>query len=259
MSVLALLRFELRVAFAMMRRYPAQSVVTFALMYVLFMGLFTASRGMAGDPLVPGAEPATRALAGFLLWYLSVFALDAMSQSVADEAQAGTLEQLCMAHHPLPLVLSVRTLARVFASLALALPLFGFLAFSIGVPLALPSARALCATGLTICGLLGFGYVLAALAVLFKRIGNATTLVHFCLLFVALSPIERFSPGTQALAAALPLAPGVKILRAPVGVAVADVEWAVLLLNSIGYLSAGVLTLRWAERRARAAGLLGHY
>lgn len=255
---------EIRLGFVKMGRYPVQTLSSLIVLYMLFVGLFYGARAMTADTLLPPSSgPAARALMGFFLWYLALFAIDSMSQTVAEEAQTGTLEQLYLARWPFPLMLFIRFLASLTTGLAMAVPLFFVLKVSTGAALEVEPAWALSVVAVTTLGLCGFGYILAALTLLFKRIGNAISIVQFGLLFLALTPIERLAPPIQLLAITLPLAQGVRLLRAGLGsdgAPPADgAQFLLLTANALGYLLIGVAFLHWAERQSRVRGLLGHY
>ncbi|MCC6558990.1 MAG: ABC transporter permease [Polyangiaceae bacterium] len=264
MGLLAVAMVEVKLTFTKMRRYPLQTLSSVVVLYILFMGLLYGSRAMVTDsPVDPGDGPATKALMGFFMWYLALFAIDSMSQTVSDEAQSGTLEQLYMARWSFPVMLLLRFLASLTGSAAMAIPLFLLVRVTTGIRLEVSSGWAALIIAISMLGLCGFGYVLAALALLFKRIGGATSIIHFGLLFIALSPLERLSAPMQALAAILPLAQGVKLLRSVLDdgmmPAARLAQVGILAGNALLYLAGGVLFLKWAERRAREQGLLGHY
>lgn len=264
MGLMAVAAMEVKVTLTRMRRYPLQTLASIVVLYILFMGLLYSSRAMVTDaPVEPVGGPATKALMGFFTWYLAIFAIDSMSQSVGDEAQSGTLEQLYLARWSFPLMLLLRFLASLVGSAAMAIPLFFVVQVTTGIPLKLASGWAVLIIAVTLLGLCGFGYVLAALVLLFKRIGGAASIVQFGLLFIALSPLEKLSRPLQLFAVTLPLAQGVKLLRSIAGDGVLSPallpQLALLAGNAVLYLAGGILFLKWAERRARDQGLLGHY
>ena len=142
------------------------------------------------------------------------------------------------------------------------IPLLLLLSLSTGVALELRFVDTLPVVGLTILGLCGFGYLLGAVTLLFKRIGNAMTLVQFGLLFLCLPPVEQFSGPLKLIALTLPLTQGVKLLRrvlAPGSEIIGAGDFLLLILNSAAYLLVGIAVFRWAERLARDRGLLGQY
>ncbi|MDR5695719.1 MAG: ABC transporter permease [Armatimonadota bacterium] len=264
MGPLAALKAEIKLALIKMARYPLQTLSSLIVLYILFTGLFYGSRAIAtGDLLPPSEGLAGQAIVGFFLWYLALFAIDSMSQAIGEEAQTGTLEQFYLARWDFALMLFFRFVASLASSMVMAIPLFLLLKFSTGATVPLDLIRASLIVGITTIGLCGFGYVLAGLTLLFKRLGNAISIVQFGLLFLALTPIERLSPPLKLAAATLPLAQGVKLLRVTLedgGTLSASLLQMVLLIaNALVYLLIGLLWFRWAEKMARERGLMSHY
>lgn len=259
------LKAEIKVGFVKMIRYPIQTLTSILILYILFIGLFYGSRSIAGmvdTPPADFARSATEAIAGYLLWFFALMAIDSMSQNIAEEAQTGTLEQFYLSRWSFALMLFFRFVSSIITSLTMAVPLLFLLVLSTGVSLDARVGDTLPIVGLTVLGLCGFGYVLAAITLVFKRIGNAMTLVQFGLLFLSLTPVERLSPSLQFVALTLPLAQGVKLLRVALvkgSSHLISADFAFLVLNAIAYLAIGVLIFRWAEAIARDKGLLGHY
>lgn len=259
------LRMEIKLGFVKMARYPLQTLTSLLVLYVLFIGMFYGSRFLAGVGTVRSADlsrSATEAIAGYLLWFLSLFAIDSMSQNIAEEAQTGTLEQLYLSRWDFSLVLFMRFVAAFLASLAMLVPLLFLLVLSTGASVALQLGKTLPVIALTTIGLCGMGYMLGALTLIFKRIGNAMTLVQFVLLFLCLPPVEQLPGPLRYFALTLPLTQGIRLLRSimlgPASrVRLSDVYF--LVLTALVYLVIGLLVFRWAQATARDRGLLGHY
>jgi len=264
MGPLTALQAEIKLALIKMRRYPLQTLSSLIVLYILFTGLFYGSRAIStGDLLPPSEGLAGQAIVGFFLWYLALFAIDSMSQAIGEEAQTGTLEQFYLARWDFAVMLFFRFLASLVASMVMAIPLFLLLKLSTGATTRLDPIWALLIVGTTTVGLCGFGYLLAGLTLLFKRLGNAISIVQFGLLFLALTPLERLSPPLQFIASTLPLAQGVKLLRIALdqgsSLSIPLLQMLLLIANSLAYLTIGLLWFRRAEKVAREHGLMSHY
>lgn len=248
-----------------MIRYPIQTLTSILILYMLFIGLFYGSRSIAGvvdAPPVDFTRSATEALAGYLLWFFALLAIDSMSQDIAEEAQTGTLEQFYLSRWSFRLMLFLRFVSTLITSLAMIVPLLLLLMLSTGVSLDIRLGDTLPIIGVTLLGLCGLGYLLGAVTLLFKRIGNAMTLVQFGLLFLALTPVERLSPPLQVVALTLPLTQAVKLLRVSLlgnSSTLLSVDFLLLAFHSAAYLAIGALFFGWAEALARDKGWLGHY
>lgn len=259
------LRMEIKLGFVKMARYPLQTLTSLLVLYVLFIGMFYGSRFLAGVGSVQStglSRSATEAIAGYLLWFLSLFAIDSMSQNIAEEAQTGTLEQLYLSRWDFSVILFMRFIAAFLTSLAMLVPLLFLLVLSTGASFALQLGKTLPVIVLTTIGLCGMGYMLGALTLIFKRIGNAMTLVQFVLLFLCLPPVEQLPGPLRYFALTLPLTQGIKLLRAIMlgtGAHVRPGDVYLLLLTALAYLAFGLFVFNRAQAIARNRGLLGHY
>jgi ABC-2 type transport system permease protein len=116
---------------------------------------------------------------------------------------------------------------------------------------------------LTIAGLSGFGLLLGGLSLVFKRIGQLSSLVQFSLFFVAYAELGAIPAPWNSIVAHLPLARGVDLLKALLTPALDMTELgtgaAWLLADTAAYALAGSLFFVLMERVARRNGLLSHY
>lgn len=259
------LKMEIKLSFVKMVRYPMQTLTSVLVLYLIFIGMFYGSRFLAGVGAVFPADSsrtASDAIAVYLLWFLSLFAIDSMSQNIAEEAQTGTLEQLYLSRWSFSLMLFLRFAAALLSSLVMLVPVLVLMVISMGTSIGLQVGKALPVILLTVVGLGGMGYLLGAVTLIFKRIGNAMTLVQFGLLFLCLPPVEQLPWFLRYVALALPLTQGVKLLRSMMLISSAHVVLTgvyVLALTSVIYFIVGLIVFHWAEATARDKGLLGHY
>lgn len=266
MKELALaLKMEIKLSFVKMVRYPLQTLTSVLVLYLIFIGMLYGSRFLAGagagSPL-DRSRGAIDAITAYLLWFLSLFAIDSMGQNIAEEAQSGTLEQLYLSRWSFSLMLFLRFAAALVSSLVLLLPLLGLMIISTGTSIGIELGKTFPVIVLTAIGLCGMGYLLGSLTLVFKRIGNAIALVQFGLLFLCLPPMEQLPWPLRYIALTLPLTQGVKLLRSIMlrsGAQVVLTGIYFLVLTSMIYLIVGLAVFRWAEAIARDKGLLGHY
>jgi ABC-2 type transport system permease protein len=259
------LRMEIRLAFVKMVRYPLQTLTSLLVVYILFIGMFYGSRFLAGvgkESYAGFSHSATQAITGYVLWFLSLFAIDSMSQNIAEEAQTGTIEQLYLSRWDFSLMLFLRFTAAFLASLAMLVPLFFLLVLTTGVSFAWQLGTAIPVIAVTAIGLCGMGYLLGALTLIFKRIGNAMTLVQFVLLFLCLPPVEQLPAPLRYFALSLPLTQGIQLLRSTAPDSSSQIHLSnvlTLVMTALVYLGIGLTVFRWAEATAKERGLLGHY
>jgi len=109
----------------------------------------------------------------------------------------------------------------------------------------------------TVASTYGLGFVMAGLALLFKRVQSAFQILQFLLVAFIAAPQSvwsRFLPlnlGNRMLTQVM--VRGVRIWEFPAS------QLLLLVGVSAAYLAVGLLAFGRMEARARAQGLLGHY
>ncbi len=211
-------------------------------------------------------EQIASTLLGFIITFYGMETLSNMSWSLMNEAQSGTLEQMYMSPAPSQLIVLGRSLSSLVSAtiqlivmLAVLLPLSG-VRFTF-------TLDALVVLLITLVGLLGFGYLMGGLTLIFKQIGplaniiqNLTLIANGTFLPVALMP------AWLAFAAKLiPSTLGIIALREAVleGQTLADLAasgslW-VLTAHSLLFFVFGWFLFAVCERIARRRGSLGQY
>ena len=236
---------------------------------VLFLGI-TAALGQAGH-ISPDAF--FKMLMGFMLWWYTMNQMYEMSYLAWEDAVLGTLEHVYMSPTPFGLVLLSRGISAFlrdtvwFALIALAI--IGVYRL-MGGNLYLPSvnwAGVLAVFPFPVMSALCLGVFFFGLALVFKRVGSATALVQWLLLFFS---GVFFDPSSQplwmrVLAYATPVGPGAECLRRMVvenmglaGVLFSDAG-LILILNLAGYAAFGFMSLHLFLMIAKRKGKMSRY
>lgn len=261
---LKIARAELIRDFTTALRYPLDMLTGVFILYVLFMGLFTGARMVAG-PMALGGKLDGMVI-GFIMWFFAMMAINAMSFDIESEARQGTLEQVVI-HAPNYLgLLWVRAVEHMCLGAGLVILLALAIQASTGVWLTVTWVTLLpiaATVGLAVLGLCGIGLILGGLSLVFKRIGQLAAIVQFGLLFLALADTSQLPPSWQAVLTHVPLAPAVALLRTLTtpGASLANVPSGLLLLlgDTVIYAAIGTVCFALAFRGARRAGSLSHY
>lgn len=257
------LRAELRRQSTLTRTYLVNLVADQALFILIFFLLSGLSDLVTRGNFDQAARLAF--LVGYLTWRVGAGAMEDMVESLADDAEWGTLEQVWLAGRSPTLVILARSLNLVlYYSLRVAL-MGGIILLLLRAPVFWPLG-VLLIYGLTLLGMVGVGLILSGLHLVYKNVQFLGNAVGFTLFFVtgALTSLER-SPGLYLLSRWLPLATGIDILRAMIvsGASllstITSTAFVSLLLNSSAYLIIGLLVWAWARRRAASDGSLAHY
>jgi len=236
---------------------------------VLFLGI-TAALGQAGQ-IAP--DTFFKMLMGFMLWWYTMNQMYEMSYLAWEDAVLGTLEHVYMSPTPFGLVLLSRGISAFLRDTAW----FALMAFIIlglrrlfGGEISLPSvnwAGVLAVFPFPVISALCLGIFFFGLALVFKRVGSATALVQWILLFFS---GVFFDPSSQplwmrALAYATPVGPGAECLRRILveGKGLAQVLLSdgglILLLNLAGYAALGFLSLHLFLQVAKKRGKMSRY
>jgi ABC-2 type transport system permease protein len=203
---------------------------------------------------------------GFIITFYAMETLSNMSYALTAEAQAGTLEQIYMSPAPSSLVVLGRSLSSLISAtiqLVLIATLL-LLLFQINVPFRWEIFPILF---ITMLGLLGFGYVIGGMTLIFKQVGPFANILQNMLLFIngTFLPVEYMPIWLKTFAQLLPSTQGILVMRrvAIDGASLADV-WAdgtliYLVAHSGIFLLLGLFIFGYCEKIARRQGTLGQY
>ncbi|MEB3198556.1 MAG: ABC transporter permease [Candidatus Sericytochromatia bacterium] len=264
MNLPALFWAELQREAILLVRHPFELVsrlfwnLGFALM--IFFGFQSVGSGLPGFQ-----EGQMGRMLGLLITYIAINGISNGVDLLLREAQTGTLEQAALSPPPLVVVLLMRDLAsyiemlaRFALVLAIAVGITG-VQFHLDVP-----GMALLLT-LMYLGMEGLGLMLAAVALLYKRIVTLNQLAVMLVFGLAILPLEGLPGWMSAFVAHFPFTQALQLLRdlAVKGVPLVDL-WASgrilsLSLHAVLFLGIGALVFHAAERKARDWGTLNQY
>lgn len=271
MRFLQLLRAELLRDVTTALRYPLELLGGLVIMFSLFMGLIAGASFLANGELAQGSQELL--VVRYCMWFLAIIAINSMSVDIENEARQGTLEQLYLCAPSFMGLLWIRGTVHLLTGSSMVVVLSLLLQAATGkwLNLSLQTLGPVVLTIiLTVAGLLGFGLILGALSIVFKRIGQVASMLQFGLLFLAFLDLSRLSPLAANLVANLPFTRGVDLLGrlladpgSSMALLVSDPAlWSGMLwlgLDSAIYAGLGSFIFIAMERKARQQGALGHY
>jgi ABC-2 type transport system permease protein len=259
--VLLALRAEMHKGFWLLWNYRFNSIAELFVMGFVFVGAsFLLGRGQFDSVEV------TSMLLGYVVWYFGLTAISNMSYNLMEEARTGTLEQMFMS----PVPMGVIVLGRVFAVLVTATAQIGIVAVVVALLMKLQIPMRLEGIPiflLTIMGLLGFGFVIGGLTLIYKQVFAIANLIQNAFVFLtgALMPVSLFPDWLQFLSKLLPSTQGIIVLRHVVldGQSLLstwnDGSLIWLIVNSSVYFIGGLLFFTYCENIAKNQGTLGQY
>lgn len=259
MIALRLLRNEVRRILIEYIRYPFETISGLIIVVIIFYGLFLGATYLSGSASSFGDRLESIVL-GYVMWTLLNGAVLALAQDIQRNAQTGVLEQLYLTPYGTTLTFSLRMVARLGYIVGFSLAVFVIVAFLTGARFTLSWVALLPLIPILIAGY-GMSFIAGAFALILKQVNIFLSLLQFALLFLVMIPVETWR-GPFALAGyALPIVPGIGIMRDVMarGLAFDTTEYMAILLISCAYFFLGVTIFRRANAFAKRRGIIGDY
>ncbi|RQH00290.1 ABC transporter [Natrarchaeobius oligotrophus] len=241
----------------LLKRYWFNTLMLLVAMYIMFAMVFFGGQRIAGDGFESTLDVT---VVGFFLFIAASAAYFDVARSVMEEAQWGTLEQLYMSRFGLGSVLAARTVFNILFSSGVSLVLLGLMLLTTGRSLSVDVITVFPLLVVTLLSVIGLGYVIAGLSLLYKRIENVQQLLQFVFIGLIALPsvldgivlgVVPLSFGSGMITSAM--TEGVRLWQFPAA------ELIVLLANSGVYLVIGYAAFDRLVERTRDHGTLGHY
>jgi len=192
MGFFLVMKAELVRTWIVTRRYWFRSITGLVVGWGMLVGMVlvwmqnhekvnTAVTGM-GD-----AEAATKFVLGFIIGTFAFGVVGMFTQGLQSMATTGVLEQLCMSPHGLITNFMAQTfVASVSSILSSSLMVFLVVKFpAVGGTLHWDTIPVFVLLTLTFCNLLGFGFMVGGLVLVFKQVGQLAFLIRFALFGIA--------------------------------------------------------------------------
>lgn len=258
MSSLVVVGAQFRRTFVEFRRYAFETVSGIVTLFGFFVMLFLGARAVGQQ--IPGfGDTLSSIVVAYAVWSFAVGAYQNLVNAIVMEAQQGTLEQLAMSPFGLVRVLFGHVAAGLVFNFGVVTVLLLLMMSVSGQWLNIDLLSVVPLAFVTVIGIVGVGFGIGGLAVVFKRIQSALQIALVVLIALVAVPAEsvpavKYFPlawGTTLLRRVM--VDGASILSMPPG------DLLFLLANSAGWLALGVGVFKILEGVARDRALLGHY
>lgn len=232
------------------------AVMMFAAIVIILLGVTDGNFGKQDQLLV---------LVGWMTYLVASDCMAELPGIITDEAESGTLEQLCITPISLWKLLVIRSLVFFFGSGARGLILAVAMLFLISPqPL---SPVLLLLFFISMVGAYGLGFLFAGLALVLKQVSALTGLVFSLMIFTtgAFVGLEKLGWVDTSFKIIFPLTWGISLMRslltnqASLTSLFQDGEIIGIILHSTVYLAVGLGFFWWGYRRARSKGSLAQY
>lgn len=289
MGFFLVLKAELVRTWIVMRRYwfatLTSLVVGYGILLLLIVG-FMARREEMSEALSNrfGVDPesATNAALGFIIGMFAFGVVGIFSQGLQALARSGQLEQLCLSPHGLVTNFLGRSLVSSVSSILMSSVMLVLIAKTVNGTLHVAPAETAALLFLTYANLLGFGFMVGGLVLVFKQTGQIAALIRMALLFFAFmvnEPVQTRFPVIDFLVHFIPITDAAICLKyvlikgqtitelGPEGEVVAQTFESVfattpfyfLLGNCLMWTLIGIALFKSMENWSRDKGTLGAY
>jgi ABC-2 type transport system permease protein len=240
-----------------LKRYVFNTISGLLTMYVLFLILFLGARSLG--PSTIGGPGLEGLVVGYLVWMMSITAYQDLAHNIANEAEIGTLEQLYLTPTGFAWLGGAYMIGQLLINLLFTAILLLAMMLTTGRWLHLDLVSLIPLTGITISASYGLGFLLAGLALVYKRIQSVFQVFTFGLVAFVAAPVARY-----AWMKLLPLALGNQLLKRVMvdGLRIWELPAQDLVLATgvgLAYLLIGLVIFRACLRLARNRGMLGQY
>ncbi len=213
------------------------------------------------------ANQGTNWLLGFIIGVFAFGIVGMFTQGLQGMARTGVLEQLCMSPHGLIKNFLARTAVASISTIMSSAITVWLVAITVGGELHFSALPVLALLVLTFTNLLGFGFMVGGLVLVFKQVGQVALIVRMVLFALAIFATEDLLDNGWVLAGimhALPITDAAiclkLVLLKGVGTDIfshACFYW--LILSCVCWTVIGMVCFRFMEDWSRSKGTLGAY
>lgn len=275
MGFFLVLKAELVRSFIITRRYWFRTLTGLAIGYgmlVVLIAGFSYSRDSVQETLSKSVENPTNFVLGFIIGMFAFGVVGMFTQGLQNMANTGVLEQLCMSPHGLITNFLARSSVSAVSAVISSAIMVWLVTISMGGTLYFDLIPVIVLLFLTFANLLGFGFMMGGLVLVFKQVGQVAVLVRmglFALAIFATEDILEQGWGVAMFMHVLPITDAAICLKYVLiqGHGVIDTQsvffdlpsFKFLILNSLLWTFIGIGVFHFMEDRSRSKGTLGAY
>lgn len=270
MGFLLIMKAEIVRSFIITRRYWFRTLTGMIIGYGMLMVLI-AGFSYSKPDISHSVQDPTNFVLGFIIGMFAFGVVGMFTQGLQGMATTGVLEQLCMSPHGLVANFMARSVVAAISTVLTSSLMLYLVTLTMGGDLHFEPIQASVLLGLTFMNLLGFGFMMGGLVLVFKQVGQVAVLVRMSLFALAIFAKEEvFEQGGifAAFLHLLPITDAAVCLKALLiqGHGVIDTEvifyhpcFKFLILNCIIWTLLGITCFKVMENWSRSKGTLGSY
>ncbi|MBI4559394.1 MAG: ABC transporter permease [Candidatus Hydrogenedentes bacterium] len=271
MGFLLVLKAELVRAFIIMRRYwfatLTSIIIGYGVLLMLILTFFYNRSEIQGWADKTIGENATNWALGFIVGMFAFGIVGLFSQGLQGMARSGELEQVYMSPHGLITNFLARSFVASVSSILSSALMLWLIALSVKGKLHADFGPTLVLLALTYLNLIGFGFMVGGLVLVFKQTGQIAILIRTALIFLAIfatKDVENWWLPARLLAHILPITDAAICLKMVLiegigtDVFAQDSFWFLIISSAI-WTFLGISCFKIMENWSRDKGTLGAY
>jgi hypothetical protein len=277
MAFFLVLKAEVVRSFITLRRYWFAALtgilMSYGLLMMLIFGFMTkgdeieeAATGITAQFADPSS--AMNAVLGFIIGVFAFGIVGMFSQGLSGMARSGELEQVCMSPHGLVTNFMARTLVSAIQSILSSAIMLWLVKVTVNGDLNVDPGLTVLLLGLLYLNLIGFGFMVGGLVLVFKQTGQIAMLIRLAMLGLGVAASEKMATWpliVKMVAHALPVTDGAVCLklmlieRYTAAEVMQHSSFHFLLVSCVIWTVVGVSLFRLMENHSRSKGTLGAY
>jgi hypothetical protein len=279
MGFLLLIKAEIVRSFIIMRRYWFRTIVSMVIGYGMLIVLvlaFYSNKDAVTSSFQDRFEDAATGINFVLGFIIGIFAFGIVglfTQGLQGMARTGVLEQLCMSPHGLITNFLARASVGAVTTIISSCIMVWLVALSLQGTLYWSTVPILVLLLLTFLNLMGFGFMMGGLVLVFKQVGQVAIVLRMALFALAMFAREEMfqqDPVTAFILHALPITDAAVCLKYVLikNQGLVDGQYMsvfqhpsfyFLMLSCVLWNMIGIFCFKYMENWSRAKGTLGAY
>lgn len=252
-----LFKANFRKEFIEMIRYYPNTIAQIISLYLMFLAAFLGLK-FIGNP-ASFDDNVQYTIVSMLAWLLAMASFGNPSVTILQEATRGTLEQLHLTPYRTWKIMFSRIVSQLLLTAIMAFILIVIIQITTNQWLNFNPLTTIPIMAVTFLSMVGVGFMMAGIAMVFKQIQNILQILQFILMGVVFFPLT-IAPFLEVL----PFIKGVNMLRDVMMKDLTLIDFTVmdylsLCVNAIVYLSIGIFVFIKCELAAKQRGLLSQY
>lgn len=243
----------------LLKRYWLGTIAWQLMMIIIFLGIYVASGGFTEnkDIILINSQ-----VVGFLFYLIIIEFFGSMEGNLSNLTFMGVIEQYVINKTELLMIIFINTLVSIIIAIVMLIPTIIGIFFISGYFKIFISINFIIVFILTVIGVYGLGMIIGGLVLRFKFIGQFAFIIQFLFLGMSAVPLSTMPDFVKNILYFMPFQKGIALLKelgAGVIKTVPTADLIFLLINSLFYLAAGIISFRVVEYYTKKKGILGSY